>query len=102
MGEPVVIDFVSQQEAVLVLIELRCLQEEYLINMEDSVVPIRQPDGSVQTKQGTNLTRTRAASGALSERSGHASANGVYQLSSQLRGRHFCGNRSRSAHKLRH
>src|SRR3954462_8400214 len=47
--------------------ELARLQKEYLIDLEDAVVAIRQPDGKVNLKQSINLVglgaeRTRAMS----------------------------------------
>jgi len=66
MSELVVIGFDSQQEADRVLTELRRLQKEYLIDLEDAVVAIRQPDGKVQLKQSVNLTGMGAASGGAS------------------------------------
>ncbi|WP_414476050.1 DUF1269 domain-containing protein [Microvirga sp. M2] len=66
MAELMVIGFDTQQEADRVLTELRRLQQEYLIDLEDAVVAIRQPDGKVQLKQSINLVGAGAASGALS------------------------------------
>jgi hypothetical protein len=51
-----------------VLTELARLQKEYLIDLEDAVVAIRQPDGKVNVKQSINLVRVGAASGGLSGR----------------------------------
>ena len=66
MAELVVIGYDTQEEADRVLTELRRLQKEYLIDLEDAVVAIRQPDGQIQLKQSVNLTRVGAASGGLS------------------------------------
>ncbi len=66
MTELVVIGFDHQQEADRVLTELKRLQKEYLIDLEDAVVAIRQPDGKVQLKQSVNLTGIGAASGGAS------------------------------------
>ncbi len=66
MAELVVIGFENQQEADRVLTELRRLQKEYLIDLEDAVVAIRQPDGRVQLKQSVNLAGMGAASGGAS------------------------------------
>jgi uncharacterized membrane protein len=65
MAELVAIAFDSSQEADRVLTELERLQKEYLIDLEDAVVAIRQPDGRVQLKQSINLTGLGAASGGL-------------------------------------
>ena len=66
MAELVAIAFDSPQEADRVLTELGRLQKEYLIDLEDAVVAIRQPDGRVQLKQSINLIGMGAASGGLS------------------------------------
>ena len=66
MAELVVIGFDTQQEADRVLTELRRLEQEYLLDLEDAVVAIRLPDGKVQLKQSINLVGAGAASGALS------------------------------------
>jgi uncharacterized membrane protein len=58
--------FENEQEADRVLTELRRLQKEYLIDLEDAVVAIRQPDGKVQLKQSVNLAGIGAASGGAS------------------------------------
>jgi uncharacterized membrane protein len=66
MAELVVIGFDGPEEADRVLTELRRLQKEYLIDLEDGVVAIRQADGTVQLKQSLNLVGVGAASGGLS------------------------------------
>lgn len=66
MAELVVIGFDTLQEADRVLTELRRLEREYLIDLEDAVVAIRQPDGKVQLKQSINLVGAGAASGGMS------------------------------------
>ena len=66
MAELVAIAFDGPQEADRVLTELGRLQTEYLIDLEDAVVAIRQPDGRVQLKQSLNLAGVGAASGGLS------------------------------------
>jgi uncharacterized membrane protein len=66
MSELVAIAFDDPQEADRVLTELARLQKEYLIDLEDAVVAIRQPDGKVQLKQSINLIGLGAASGGLS------------------------------------
>lgn len=66
MAELVVIGFDDPHEADRVLTELTRLQKEYLIDLEDAVVAIRQPDGKVQLKQSVNLIGLGAASGGLS------------------------------------
>jgi uncharacterized membrane protein len=66
MAELVAIAFEKPDEADRVLTELARLQKEYLIDLEDAVVAIRQPDGNVQLKQSINLIGVGAASGGLS------------------------------------
>lgn len=56
VAELVAIAFDSPQEADRILTELGRLQKEYLIDLEDAVVAIRQPDGRVQLKQSINLS----------------------------------------------
>src|SRR3954447_6486002 len=70
MAELVVIGFDNVTEADRVLMELGRLQKEYLIDLGDAVVAIRQPDGKVNLKQSINLVGVAAASGGLSGRSG--------------------------------
>jgi uncharacterized membrane protein len=66
MSELVAVAFNDHQEADRVLTELARLQKEYLIDLEDAVVAIRQPDGKVNLKQSINLVGVGAASGGLS------------------------------------
>jgi uncharacterized membrane protein len=66
MAELVVIGFDNPQEADQVLTELRRIEQEYLIDLEDAVVAIRQANGKVQLKQSIDLVGTGAATGALS------------------------------------
>ena len=66
MSELVAVAFDDPHEADHVLTELARMQKEYLIDLEDAVVAIRQPDGKVQLKQSINLVGVGAASGGLS------------------------------------
>jgi len=66
MAELVAVAFDNPQEADRVLVELTRLQREYLIDLADAVVAVRQPDGKVQLKQSVNLVGAGAASGGLS------------------------------------
>jgi uncharacterized membrane protein len=66
MAEMVAVGFKTPEEADRVLSELARLQKEYLIDLADAVVAIRQPDGKVQLKQSVNLAGLGAASGGLS------------------------------------
>ncbi len=66
MAELIVIGFDDTQEADRVLTRLNRLQREYLVDLEDAVVAIRQPDGKVNLKQSVNLVGAGAASGGVS------------------------------------
>jgi uncharacterized membrane protein len=66
MAELVVVGFENPTEADRALMELARLQKEYLIDLEDAVVAIRQPDGKVNLKQSINLVGVGAASGGVS------------------------------------
>jgi uncharacterized membrane protein len=65
MSELIVVAFDEPNKADEVLSELRELQREYLIDLEDAVVALRRPDGKVQLKQSVNLMGMSAASGGL-------------------------------------
>jgi uncharacterized membrane protein len=65
MSELVVVAFESRNEADSVLTELRRLQREYLIDLEDAVIAVRDDKGEVQLKQSVNLMGVSAASGGL-------------------------------------
>ncbi len=65
MAEMVAIGFDNPQEADQVLTDLRRMQKEYLVDLEDAVVVIRQPDGKIQLKQSVNMVRMGAATGGL-------------------------------------
>ncbi len=66
MSELVVIAFDGPEQADRVLTELTRLQKEYLVDLEDAVIAIRQPDGKVNLKQSISLVGVGAASGGLS------------------------------------
>lgn len=63
MSDLVVLGFDGVNAADDVLTKLRALQKEYLIDLEDACVVIRDADGKVQIKQALNLTALGAASG---------------------------------------
>lgn len=65
MSELVAVAFDDPQEADKVLTSLARLQKEYLIDLEDAVVAIRDQDGKVRLKQSVNLVGAGAASGGL-------------------------------------
>jgi uncharacterized membrane protein len=60
-----VIAFEEPHEADRVLSELQRLQMEYLVDLDDAVVVIRDPKGKVHMKQSVALVGPAAASGAL-------------------------------------
>ena len=66
MSELVAIEFDNSTEADRVLNELRRLQKEYLVDLEDAVVVYRPPNGDVQLKQSIPLVKTGAIGGGLS------------------------------------
>jgi uncharacterized membrane protein len=66
MAELIAVGFDDPQEADRVLTELKRLEKEYLVDLEDAVVVVRPPEGKVQLKQSLNLVSAGAASGGLS------------------------------------
>jgi len=66
MADLVAIAFDKPDQADRMLTELNRLQKEYLVDLADAVVAIRQPDGKVHLKQSINLVGAGAASGGLS------------------------------------
>jgi uncharacterized membrane protein len=65
MAELVVVAFDNPNEADNALNELRRLQQEYLVDLEDAVIAVRRPDGEVHLKQSVSLVGAGAASGGL-------------------------------------
>ncbi|MDQ0318784.1 putative membrane protein [Pararhizobium capsulatum DSM 1112] len=66
MSDLIVIGFDSTEEADRVLLKLHSLKKEYLIDLEDAVVVVRDEAGKVHLKQSLNLTAVGATSGLLS------------------------------------
>ncbi|MBC7801762.1 MAG: DUF1269 domain-containing protein [Gemmatimonadaceae bacterium] len=66
MSELVVIAFDTPHEADRVLTDLSRLRKEHLIDLEDAVVVIRDPDGDVRIKQSINMVGMGATQGGLS------------------------------------
>lgn len=66
MTDLISIAFEDIHEADKVLVELNRLQKEYLVDIADSVVVTRNPDGRINLKQSFNLVGAGAASGGLS------------------------------------
>src|SRR5262249_24321116 len=61
----IVVAFDDPNKADEVLSELRTLQRNYLVDLEDAVVAVRRPDGKIQLKQSVDLIGTSAASGGI-------------------------------------
>src|SRR5262249_45722117 len=107
MSDLVAIAFDKPEEADRVLTEQVRLKKEYLIDLEDAVVVIRQPDGVVNLKQSINLLRIGATSGGDQRGSlGHAGRIAVSQSAGRLCGGWSRGSRCRGtlriADRLRH
>ncbi|TWA55602.1 putative membrane protein [Sinorhizobium medicae] len=66
MSDLIVVGFDSTDEADKVLLKLNSLRKEYLIDLEDAVVVVREAEGKVHLKQSLNLTAVGATSGLLS------------------------------------
>ena len=65
MADLVEIAFPSEQKAEEVRQRLLDMQKEYLIELGDAVIAVKQPDGRVKLNQLFHPTGTGAASGAL-------------------------------------
>ncbi len=63
MSELVVIAFNGRDTADHVLNDLRSMQREYLVDLEDAVVVTRDADGKLNLKQSVNLVGMGAMSG---------------------------------------
>ncbi|QRM54057.1 DUF1269 domain-containing protein [Sinorhizobium sp. BG8] len=66
MSDLIVIGFDKTDEADKVLLKLNSLKKEYLVDLEDAVVVVRDEQGKVHLKQSMNLTAIGASSGLLS------------------------------------
>jgi uncharacterized membrane protein len=64
MADLVVVAYDGEDTADQVLNKLRQLQKEYLIDLEDAVVAVRDKNGKVRIKQAVPLVKLGAASGA--------------------------------------
>jgi uncharacterized membrane protein len=63
MSTLVVIEYDDQYKAEEVRLKLRKMQKEYLIDMEDAVVAVKDNKGKVRLNQSVNLTALGAVSG---------------------------------------
>lgn len=66
MSDLVAIGFDNPEEADKVLLKLAGMKKEYLVDLEDAVVVIRDAAGKVHLKQSVNLTALGATSGLIS------------------------------------
>ena len=66
MAELVVVGFDNPEEADRVLLMLRKLNREHLLDLEDAVVVVRDEAGKIHLKQSINLVSTGATFGLLS------------------------------------
>lgn len=66
MTDLIAVVFDDPLEADRILAKLQDLQREYLIDLADAVVAVRNQDGKVRLKQSVNLIGAGAASGGLS------------------------------------
>jgi len=64
MSDLIVIGFKGQDTADQVLNKLREMQKEYLVDLEDACVVVRDQNGKVRLKQAVNLTSAGALGGA--------------------------------------
>ena len=63
MSDLIVVGFKDEFKADEVMSELRRLQSEYLVDLEDAAVVIRNQDGKVKIKQAQELVAAGAVSG---------------------------------------
>lgn len=66
MPDLIVVGFDTQEAADNVLLKLAKLQNEYLVDLEDAVVAIRDENGKLHLKQSLDLTALGASSGLIS------------------------------------
>jgi uncharacterized membrane protein len=65
MADLVVIAFPTEERAEEIRQQVLALQKEYLIELGDAVVAVKQPNGHIKLNQMLNTTATGAASGAF-------------------------------------
>jgi uncharacterized membrane protein len=63
MSDLIVIGFPDEFKADEVLLDLRKLEREYLIDLEDAAIVVRNKDGRVKVKQSQELVTSGALSG---------------------------------------
>jgi len=64
VSDLIVVSFKSEDTADQALNKLQALQREYVVELEDAVVAVRDANGKVHLKQAVNLAGIGAASGA--------------------------------------
>ena len=65
MSDLIVVAFDDIHKADEVLLELNKLQKEYLVDLEDAAVVVKDEQGKVKLKQAVNLTAVGAAEGGM-------------------------------------
>ena len=65
MSDLIVVSFNSEDTADQALNKLQALQKEYVVELEDAVVVVRDKNGKGHLKQAVNMAGIGAASGAL-------------------------------------
>ena len=65
VADLVAIVYPDEHRGTEVMVALRRMQKEYLVDLEDACVVIRKPDGAVKLEQAVNLTGMGAAGGAV-------------------------------------
>ena len=65
MSSLIAVGFKDEFTAEAVMLELRKLQQEHLIDLEDAAIAIRNKEGKVRIKQTQELTTSGALSGGL-------------------------------------
>lgn len=63
MSNLVVAGFDNMQDADAMLVKLQTMQKEYLVDLEDAVVVVRDEKGKVHLKQSIHLTELGSSSG---------------------------------------
>jgi uncharacterized membrane protein len=64
MSDLIVVSFDGQDKADQALNKLQALQKQYVVDLEDAVVAVRDKDGKVHIKQSVNLVAAGASGGA--------------------------------------
>ena len=64
MSDLIVVSFKREDTADLALNKLQALQKEYVVELEDAVVAVRNRNGKVHLKQGVHLATISAMGGA--------------------------------------